>query len=62
MAGVTLAASFAWFKVPMTMFSEERASFCLWVSVAVVGTTRKRCDVRGVGKDLRLIETGVSEM
>ena len=52
LTGVTLAAS----KAPMAMFSEEGASFCLWVSAAMVGTTRKRCDVRGVGKDPRLIE------
>jgi len=59
LAGVTLVAPFARFKVPMAMFSEESASCCPWVSVAMVETTRKRCGVQAVRKSPRLIETGV---
>ena len=36
LAGVTPVDSFARFKAPMTVFGEERASFCPWVPVAMV--------------------------
>jgi len=36
LAGVTPVASFARFKASMAVFSEERVSFCPWVSVAMV--------------------------
>ena len=45
LADATLVASFARFKVPMFVFSEESASCCPWVSVAMVEITRKRCGV-----------------
>jgi len=53
-AGVTLVAPFARFKAPMAMFSEERASCCPWVPVAMVETTRKRCGVQAARKRPRL--------
>ena len=52
LAGATLVAPFARFKVPAAMFSEERASCCPWVSVAMSG-------VQVVRKSPRLIETSV---
>ena len=52
MAGATLVAPFAWFKVPMAVFSEEKVSRCPWVSVAM-------SDVQVVRKSPRLIETSV---
>ena len=51
-AGATLVAPFVRFKVPMATFSEERAPYCPWVSVAMSG-------VQVVRKSLCLIETGV---
>jgi len=56
LAGATLVAPFARLKVPMAMFSEERASCCPWVLVAMVETPRKRCGVQAVRKSPRLIE------
>ena len=52
LAGATLVAPFAWFKVPMAVFSEEKVSRCPWVSVAM-------SDVQVVRKSPRLIETSV---
>ena len=37
MAGATLVVPFVRFRVPMVVFSEERASCCSWVSVAMSG-------------------------
>jgi len=38
LTGVTFVASFARFKASMAVFSEERTSFCPWVSVAIART------------------------
>jgi len=63
LAGVTLVASFARFKAPMYMFSEERASsrpFGPRDLSTIVETTKKWCDVQAARKSLlRLIETSV---
>ena len=52
LAGATLVAPFARFKVPTAMLSEERSSRCPWVSVAM-------SSVQVVRKSPRLIETSV---
>ena len=60
LAVVTLVASFARFKVPMAVFSEERTPsrpFCRWDSSAMVETVKNPQAVR---KGPRLIEMGVS--
>ena len=62
LAGITLVASFARFKAPMAMFSEvvtSSRSFCRWDLSVMVDATRKRCDVRAVRKNPRLIEMSV---
>jgi len=52
LAGATLVAPFARFKVSTAVFSEERSSCCPWVLAAMSG-------VQVVRKSPRLIETGV---
>jgi len=62
LAGATLVASFAQFKIPMAEFSEERTSsrsFCRWDLSAMIEATRKRCDVQAVRKISRLIGMSV---